>query len=303
MTTESLFPGLKSSQPDQPEAMRIPPHEYIKSINKKWSEMLKDAGDKRDSKQTIPEHYFHKFIEENPSLLSTVTTVAGAGHHGTVLNIVITKPTLSGHKSFEPDFMIITKTSEAIIPLLIEIESPTKKCLRSNGAPTSEFTQAKSQLDDWKAWLDDETYLGLFRKTFIEPLKLRRLPIRPKFILIMGTRSENGYDKHRSKLSLDNNEFHFMSFDRLCASEVESSMTVSFPAGAEKFKIERLSPDFSFGPNMGKTIDLFEGWEAAIKEMEHWTEERRKWGQDRVAYWRSVWSKPGTHGISDSDTE
>lgn len=303
MSFDRILPGLKSSKPPTDDAGPLNSKNYITEVNAKWRQMIEEAGTKRDSKEKIAEEEFHAYLEQNPSILSAVTTVAGAGHHGTVLNIVFSKPMLSSHKSYEPDFMIISKTSEEIIPLLVEIESPTKKCLKSDGTPTAEFTQAKSQLSSWKQWLDNEINMLQFRRTFLDPLGLPMLPIRPKFILVMGTRSEKENEKHRGNLTLDNNTSYYMSYNRLGATEVENSMSVRLPAGETRPRVHHLSPDFAFGPNMGKTASRFSDWESAIERMQAWPDERKTWAKQRVEHWISEWSKEGIPGISDSDTE
>jgi hypothetical protein len=79
--------------------------------------------------------------------------IGPGGHHGSVMGAVFRQPDLvGGGRVFQPDFMWVTRSTSLVTPILIEIEKPSKRWFRRDGRPTSEFTEAHDQLNDWRSW-------------------------------------------------------------------------------------------------------------------------------------------------------
>lgn len=49
-----------------------------------------------------------------------------------------------------PDFLWIATDSCNIYPIFVEIERPSKNWFTVSGQPTADFTQAQTQLAEWK---------------------------------------------------------------------------------------------------------------------------------------------------------
>lgn len=108
------------------------------------------------------ERIFQEFFEENPGFLPGAFGIYGESVHLSYNSALITKPSLKGLKSKTPDFLWIASDSGTVYPTFIEIETPSKRWFRKDGVQTSEFTQAKNQLSDWKAWLSNPIHQSLF---------------------------------------------------------------------------------------------------------------------------------------------
>ena len=75
---------------------------------------------------------------------------------------VISQPRLQGVGARQPDFMWLGTNSMEFVPVLIEIEKPSKRWFNASGIPSSDFVQAQNQLAQWKSWFGDETNRMLF---------------------------------------------------------------------------------------------------------------------------------------------
>ncbi len=95
-----------------------------------------------------------RFLELHPSMIPGGSGDVGpGGHHGSDMGAVFRRPKLIGSgRTFEPDFMWVTRSSGLVTPILIEIEKPSKRWFRKDGRPTGEFTEAHDQLNDWRSW-------------------------------------------------------------------------------------------------------------------------------------------------------
>jgi len=89
--------------------------------------------------------------------------------------------------------MWVTRSTSQITPILVEIEKPSKRWFRRDGRPTSEFTHAHDQLNDWRSWFARDGNKALFREKFLllsEKHEDRLL--EPQYVLIYGRESEFG---------------------------------------------------------------------------------------------------------------
>ena len=80
-----------------------------------------------DSPESKDESLIHEFLERYPSLLPGSNTVDGDSGHSAFPAAVISKPKLAGLSDRQPDFMWLATNSEALFPILIEIETPHKQ--------------------------------------------------------------------------------------------------------------------------------------------------------------------------------
>jgi hypothetical protein len=64
---------------------------------------------------------------------------------------------------------------------------------RRAGRPTSEFTEAHDQLNDWRSWFARDGNKALFRERFLFfGEKYEDRPLEPQYVLIYGRASEFG---------------------------------------------------------------------------------------------------------------
>jgi hypothetical protein len=132
----------------------------------------------------------HRFLDRTPSLVPGAQTPGGPVN-GLLHGALITQPKLPGFRSRVPDFMWIVADSATWYPTLIEIESPTKKLFTRAGVPRAEFTQARNQLTQWRAWFQSPTNVQQFIELYDIPARWRNfMGYRLRMILVYGRRAE-----------------------------------------------------------------------------------------------------------------
>ena len=173
------------------------------------------------------EKCFQKFFERNLSFIPGAHSAFGQSMsgHDPIHDCLISQPKIRGLNTRIPDFMWLSYDSSVFSPVLIEIEAPSKKLFNKDGSPTSDFTKAKNQLDEWAAHLSKpENQLNFFEDFDIDQ-DTRRLHFEPFYILIYGRRSEfDGNEiltRKRRTLVDKSTQQILMSFDRLCPNEID----------------------------------------------------------------------------------
>lgn len=270
--------------PVRPEPMAWEP--YSAAVFNEWQELL--ASDPEESG-------VHAFLELHPAMIPGGSGDIGpGGHHGSDFSAVFTKPRLKGQgRDFEPDFMWVTRSTGLITPVLIEIEEPSKRWFRKDGRPTSEFTEAHDQLNDWRSWFKMDANKALFRSTFlIEGELFLDRPIEPQFVLIYGRQSEfelgGGHEDpaglRRKRDGQRARDESFMTFDSLRPRyDHRNSVTVRMTAtGPEAVAF---SPVYGTSPKAGHLARNVRRLPDALVASVMMTEERRKYLARRFEYW------------------
>ena len=185
--------------------------EYEAYLNKEWPLVLdKSGGDEKK---------LQDFLERHPCLLpgGEASIESVGGHHGPYPGAVISQPRLSSDKEYRPDFLWLTKYSDAFIPVLIELESATKRWFRKDGKVTSQLKDAIYQVAEWKSWFESPENLLQFHKMFgISDAIREHLSIDPAYVLIYGRREEyfqTRYNKNRNSIRPD--WMTWSTYDRL----------------------------------------------------------------------------------------
>ncbi|MDB5475303.1 MAG: hypothetical protein JWP49_814 [Phenylobacterium sp.] len=78
-------------------------------------------------------------------------------HHGVFHNVVVEKPTIG---RFEADYLYVTKHSEEVKIVLVELEHGAKRLMKRGGnypVPTAELTAAIAQVQAWRRELENPT--------------------------------------------------------------------------------------------------------------------------------------------------
>ncbi|MGW3555281.1 Shedu anti-phage system protein SduA domain-containing protein [Streptomyces griseoincarnatus] len=238
-----------------------------------------------------------RFLELHPAMIPGGSGDVGpGGHHGSDMGAVFRRPMLTGAgRSFEPDFMWVTRSSALITPILIEIEKPSKRWFRKDGRPTSEFIEARDQLNDWRSWFSRDGNKALFREKFLFlGDKYSNRPIEPHYVLVYGRESEfragGGHlnpDSLRYKRDQQRRtDESFMTFDSLRPRyDHRNSLTLTMKA--EGPKVHAFSPVYGTSANMGKGVILLGDPSDALAHSVMMTDERRQYLADRWTYWQA----------------
>lgn len=227
---------IKTLEPDRdplrPQAIEWT--KYADAVLSQWYDLLSCNPEESQVQQ---------FLELHPAMIPGGSGDIGpGGHHGSQMSAVFRRPTLKGAgRSFEPDFMWVTRSSGLVTPILIEIEKPSKRWFLDNGRPTAHFRDAHDQLNDWRSWFSRDENLALFRSAFLFGDLHADRPLEPQFVLIYGRQSEfelggghsHPYDLRHKRDSQRAEGETFMTFDSIRPRyDHANSVTVTMTAAS-----------------------------------------------------------------------
>jgi hypothetical protein len=217
---------------------------------------------------------------------------------------LITKPALQAAVQRVPDFMWLGCDSATLYPTLIEIETPQKRWFNNRGVPTQQFTQALSQLREWRAWFNRRNNQAIFMDQFEIDSDYDRGRFKPLFVLIYGRRAEFQTNKHLLSLRAahEQPDEAFMTFDRLAPQQSNDSF-ITIRRRPHWYEAVAVQPTLRMNPVLADFWLGIRGKTKAIRTCEWMTPERREFLASRVAYW-DRWAKRIDHGVINmSDDE
>lgn len=263
---------------------------YSKRTMTAWRELL-------DGNPTEP--VVQRFLEKHPALVPGTRSPGAATSAYPLFNLLISQPPLPGLDGRRPDFLWFSATSDTLYPVLIEIETPSKRLFRSDGVPTATFAQARNQLNQWRTWFREPVNRLKFQQDYGVPdLLIPRRTMSLHMILIYGRRAEFEHDARlraqRGSL-LPGPDEELMSFDRLVPDPfLDDAITVR-AAGYGRYRAVYVPPTFKLGPWHTERLLLVDGLIDAIDSSEGWAADRRSFVKQRIPYWHE-WAKMSDHG-------
>ena len=287
--------GLKQTYElvkDAPPAMTW--DTYRTWLEDQWG-LLLETGDKDDEK------VFHRFLEHHPCLVpgGDGTGESFGGHHGAFVEAVYTEALLPEPSRRYPDFMWITKNSELLIPVLIELEAPGKRIWRASDNQAAEpYTQALSQILEWQQIFGKPASLLQWEQFYGIPGRLNDHKFAPRYLLIYGRRNEKeqrrAADSTPPVPTVDRQETR--SWDRLEPLERSRNAATFRKPSSGRAHVVAIQPTLQFGPGFAPTLLAADGWEAAIDNCALLTDDRRSFLHSRVPYWRE-WAQNRDRGV------
>lgn len=247
------------------------------------------------------ERAVHQFLDRNPSLVPGARTPSGS-RKGLLHGALITQPQLRGFRSRVPDFMWIVSDSGTWYPTLVEIERLTKKLFTRGGLPRAEFTQARTQLAQWRAWFDKPTNVQNFMDSYGVPAGWRTSKLcRLRTILVYGRRAEfENLPPELAKLRaglLAGNDEELMSFDRLAPDPDLHLIITASLTGEGRFRAVWVPETFGIVPCEADDLKRIDGLSEAIDHNRAIPVARKTFLKERIKYWRKRVSPTG--GSSD----
>jgi len=286
---------LEKSYTIVPAPAKPSEEQYLAEVRHEWKTLL--AADPAESA-------VQAFLERNPSFLPGGRTPGNPSGHAPFPNAVIAQPVLPGLRTKIPDFMWIAKHSATWFPTLIEIERPSKRLFRNDGTPTANFTQARDQLNEWRAWFAKPENQQVFVSSYGIPESFRLgRNMQLHMILIYGRRSEFENTPHLSEKRaglLPGSDEELMTFDRLAPEEFLLDVLTVKATHPGKFRAVSVPPLFELGPAMADWLVPIEDIETCLAATPLISEERRRFIAGRVPYWREK-GKSGIRGVMSSD--
>jgi hypothetical protein len=202
--------------------------------------------------------------------------------------------------------MWVSTHSGAWFPTLIEIEKPGKKIFNKDRTPTSEFTKARNQLNQWRAWFNTPSNQQQFLDWYGIPDYMRRRTMQLHMILIYGRRSEfedsDLLTQQRGTL-LPGTDEELMSFDRLLADKDMAQAFTVKSLGRGRYQAVSVPAAFGTGPNRADRLLSIERIDEAIDKNPQIEEERKTFLKHRIPYWQAWASAPGTKIIGPEGDE
>lgn len=277
-----------------PEACNI--EDYAVQKNNEYKHLLDTAKAEKE---------LQNFFELNPSFVPGAWTPSTKSGHVPLHCSLITQPELRGINTKIPDFMWIAQHSMGWFPTLIEIEDPNKKLFKNNGVPTSEFTQARNQLEKWKTWFSNPSNVQMFLEMYHIPAYMKdTMQMQLHMILVYGRREEFSNKPHLSKdrMSLTSSYLELMSFDRLSYDkELSDAITVKLNRYGQ-YEAVAVPSTFKLGPAFSDRLPVIQGITEAIQANSEFSVERKDFLLERIPYWIQ-WETAGERGIITSSDE
>lgn len=251
------------------------------------------------------EKIVQRFFEHNPSLVPGLHSLGFPGAFPRNY-LLISQPVLPGLRARIPDLMWIAYTSVAIYPTLIEIERPGKRIFTAERVPYAEFSQARHQLAQWRAWFSKPENSQIFASEYSAAWLPARGIIKPRFVLLYGRRNEFYDDaeltRERSFL-LDDAVEALVSYDRVAPDPVLHNAITVKATGNDRFRAIAVPPTFTLGPCDAERLSMIDELDSVIAATDSIASERRSFLLKRLPYWQA-WARRGAPGtISTSDYE
>ena len=240
-----------------------------------------------------------RFLEQNPCLVPGLRSLGIYPSAFPRHSMLISQPSLPGLRVRQPDFMWIARNSIATYPTLIEIERPGKKLFSVKRSPTADFTQARHQLTQWRAWFSRHENSQMFASDYILARDHRGTAFEPRFILVFGRRAEfeNDPELTRERAYLLDGEIESLaSYDRLTPDPTLANVITVRASGNGRFRAIAVPPTFTLGPLDADCLPLVDGLEEVIRTTASISAERRQFLISRLPYWRD-WAQRRTRGI------
>ena len=281
-----------------------PPHisvdQYAEWCTENFRELLCSDPD---------ESAVQEFLERHPWLVPGHATPGSPSGHFPLHCSLITQPRLPGQHVRYPDFMWIATHTGAWFPTLIEIEKPGKRIYKRNGSPSSGFSQAQNQLNQWRSWFTSSANVEQFKEMYGIPGYMLMRQMKLHMILVYGRRSEldEQPDLARQRGSLLSGDAALMSFDRLLDPQyidtrIKDAVTVR-ATGDGRYHAKYVPPVFGLDPYLAERLLVIDGLEEAIEANPEISTERKEFLIQRIPYWKAWASSPRQGIIRGGDRE
>lgn len=264
--------------------------EYADLLMQQWRALL-------DSPMSADEQLVHKFLERHPSMLPGSDSVDGTSGHLPFPMAVISKPKLPGLSDRQPDFMWIATNSEALYPILIEIETPHKKWFYGDRAEIhSDLTHSQGQLAEWRAWFNRGQNRTAFLDDYDIPCELRKRQLSPRFVLIHGRRADYEGSERRlgKRAELQRQGERLMSFDRLNPANY-GYLYSCVRKTQDRYQVAAVSPCLSL-LQKAEDYQCSNGWDNALDNCHDMAPERREYLKEQI---RVIRDDPSTYDTTN----
>jgi hypothetical protein len=264
--------------------------EYKAIITSHWNSLL----DSNPSELRV-----QAFLDTHPCLVPGAFGPGPSGHYPFPGGL-ISQPVLPGLRRPRPDFMWIALDSSTIRPMLIELESPSKRWFGTKGRTTQKFNEARDQLSEWKAWFSSPSNTLQFLEFYRLESFIRHRELKPTYILVIGRRSE-ATAHNRLRASLAAQDELIMTYDRL-SPDANTSELMCCTVTGQRYVAHTMPPTLTLGPGLAEYRMLVEQKEKATMASPYLSQQRKDFLSTRFAYW-DKWAATPSGLIHSGDKE
>jgi hypothetical protein len=255
---------------------------YAIRVNSEFKALLSSGADERQ---------IQVFLEHHPALVPGALTPSSSSGHDPLHCALVTQPLLPGFHSRMPDFMWIAAHSGRWYPTLIEIENPSKRLFTSGSRPTAKFTEARTQLAQWRSWFQNPTNVQQFMELYGVPETWRRdRGWQLHMILIYGRRAEFDGSPELSRLRdslMPSTDEDLMSFDRLTVDPKLEAIISVRARGDGRFEVVWVPETFGTSSSIAKSLVRFDRLAEAIDRNDRISGARRAFLKTRIEHWQA----------------
>jgi len=273
---------------------------YEQLIIAEWNELLN--RNMRPNEKEI-----QSFLERYPCMVPGAFNLIGAeSGHLPIFCGLISQPILPSFNYRKPDFMWLSKNSDTIEPVLIEIEDPNKQWWTDSGQQTAQLTQALDQIIEWRMWFRDLVNQSKFKEMY--GLASDNRQFKPSFLLIYGRRHEANINSNQilKRTELAKEDVDIITFDRLHPIHKARELlclSVKFDNKCRFLTAISVPATFTLGPSFAEDRAIVIGLDNAINSNKDISKPRKEFLIRRLSYWNK-WSKSSDRGIiCSSDKE
>ena len=273
---------------------------YEQLIIAEWTELL--------NRNPMPnEKGIQCFLERYPCMVPGAFSLIGAeSGHAPLFCGLISQPILPSFNYRKPDFMWLSKNSDTIEPVLIEIEDPNKQWWTECGQQTAQLTQALDQIIEWRMWFRDLANQIKFKEMY--GLASDNRQFKPSFLLIFGRRNEANVNSNQilKRTELAKDDVDIITFDRLHPIQKANDqlcLSIKFDNKCRTLTVISVPATFTLGPSFANDRAIVIGLEKAIKSNKDISEVRKEFLISRLPYWSEWWRLPEHGLITSSDEE
>ncbi len=266
-----------------PEPEDIPPalswDDYVPLAQEEWRTLLGSPD--------LDEPRVLDFLTKNPAFVPGARGFGG-GHHGAIHSVLFVEAQLPGIRRPIPDFMWVVRDTEAVRPICIEIESPTKRWFKKSGLATDELQHAIRQLSEWRQFFENQANVINFRDLYaLNGTYFGHRPLKPTYCLVYGRQNEfEGRDDlltTRRGMRPDNTAW--MTFDSLQPDDYAHDVFSVKVHVDRRWEALQAAPTLRFGNRDARDFSLLSGRDDAIRRNVYMTSERQEFLVSRLPVW------------------
>jgi Domain of unknown function (DUF4263) len=211
------------------------------------------------------------WLERHPTFVPGSRGSRGVSGRPLWPSALVTQPRLLGFAEKVPDFCWLTADSADLTAMLVEIEVPAKRWQRKDMNQHADLTQARGQLNHWRAWFAQPLNAASFLRDYLVSDDLvNGRNFRQHYVLVHGSRKEYASSLARTSVRANsiNADETLMSFDRLLdIGSVDHAYLGCVRRAGEGFEAVAVPPTWEPERLSERALQVTAGYPEAVARM------------------------------------